>query len=207
MKKKTIKRKQKKINKLNDLSKNVIRVCLLSTFFVLSCMLSVIFISWADLLYYQSKGVSKSPLFDAYVIVTDSMIPTININDAVVVKRIKNNNLDIGDVITFSSNDYNFSGLTITHRVVEKRLGQDGNYIYKTKGDHNDSSDVAMVENEDIYGKAIMVIPKVGYIYNFVASPIGFVLSTILPVLLVVCYEIWRVTRECCARYKEVKIL
>ena len=194
-------------NNLNQFYKIVIRICLLSTFFILSTMLSIIFISWIDLLYYENKGINKSPLFDAYVIVSDSMLPTIKINDAVIVTRVKDNSLNIGDVITFCSSDYYFDGLTITHRVIDKKLGEDGNYLYKTKGDNNELGDASMVENSEIYGKAIMKIPKVGYIYNFVSSPTGFLFSVILPVLLIVCYETWRINKVCKERYKDVEIL
>ena len=46
---------------------------------------------WGDACYNSSRVISKSPLLNAYVIVTESMVPTINVNDAIIVKRVKNN--------------------------------------------------------------------------------------------------------------------
>ena len=59
-------------------------------------------IYFGDLLYNISHGNTKNPLFDAYVIVSPSMVPTIKIDDAIVVKREEGEKLDVGDIITFS---------------------------------------------------------------------------------------------------------
>lgn len=60
----------------------------------------------------------KSPLFSTYVIVTPSMVPTIEIDDAIVVKRVDNDKYRVGDIITFESNDSNYEGLAVTHIIV-----------------------------------------------------------------------------------------
>ena len=135
------------------------------------------------------------------------MVPTINVNDAIVVKRVKDNTLNIGDIITFSSNDVYFKGLTVTHRVVGKQLGVDGNYIYRTKGDNNSLEDTALVNVGNIYGKVVIKLPKIGYVQAFVSSPFGFIISIVLPVLLVLIYEIWRVIRVVKREYNNIDVL
>lgn len=205
--------KQKKIKnkhslkKIGHFSKILLRFCLIIVFIILLSLSGLIIICWGDSVYNDSKGISKNPLFNAYIIVTESMVPTINVNDAIVVKRVRDNTLDIGDIITFSSSDIYFNGLTITHRVVGKQLDVDGNYVYRTKGDNNDLEDTALVELNNIYGKVVMKLPKIGYVHNFVTSPGGFVLSIIIPVLLVIVYEVWRIVRIVRKRYAEVEII
>lgn len=198
---------KKHVKKFTYVSKLIIRSCLIAVFVILLSLFGVLAVCWGDSVYNASRGISKSPLLNAYVIVTESMVPTINVNDAIVVKRVKDNTLDIGDVITFSSNDLYFNGLTVTHRVVGKQLDVDGNYIYRTKGDNNALEDTALVNLDNIYGKVIMRLPKVGYIQAFVSSPTGFILSIIIPVLLVIVYECWRIAKTIKKKYAEVEIL
>lgn len=195
------------LNKITSVSKILIRSCLIALFFILISLFGILAICWGDSLYNASRGVSKNPLFNTYVIVTESMVPTINVNDVIVVKRAKKNTLTIGDIITFSSNNMYMKGLTVTHRVVGKKLDVDGNYIYRTKGDNNSLEDTALVNLDNIYGKVIFKIPKMGYVRNFIASTFGFILSIVLPVLLVVFYEIWRIIRVLKKQYAEVEIL
>lgn len=141
-------------------------------------------------------GSSKMPMFGAYVIVSPSMVPTINVNDGIVVQKVVDEStLKVGDVITFSSNDEDYEGLTVTHRIVGKQMVQSGEYVYRTKGDNNVSEDSALVKFSDIYGKVIMKIPMIGYIYNFLTTPIGFSVGIIIPILLVLFSNIYRIIK------------
>lgn len=199
-------RVNKKIKNVGYCSKLILRACLIAVFFILLSVFGVMAVCWGDAVYNSSRGISKSPLLNAYVIVTESMVPTINVNDGIIVKRVKNNTLDIGDIITFSSNDIYFNGLTVTHRIVGKKLDVDGNYIYRTKGDNNSLEDTALVDLDNIYGKVVLRLPKIGYVQGFVSTPLGFVLSIIIPVLIVVYYEAWRIYKTIKQRYAEVEI-
>lgn len=195
-----------RVKKVGYCSKLILRSCLIAVFFILLSLFGVMAVCWGDAVYNSSKGITKSPLLNAYVIVTESMVPTINVNDAIIVKRVKNNTLDIGDIITFSSNDVYFNGLTVTHRIVGKKLDVDGNYIYRTKGDNNSLEDTALVNLNNIYGKVVLRVPKIGYIHGFVSTPLGFILSIIIPVLMVISYEAWRIYKTIKQRYAEVEI-
>lgn len=198
---------KKKIRQAGKFSKMILRSCLVAVFFILISLFGLFAICWIDSFYNSSRGVSKNPLLGAYVVVTESMIPTIKVNDAIVVKRVKDNTLNIGDIITFSSNDTRYNGLTITHRIVGKQLGDDGNYLYRTKGDNNVLEDTAIVNLSSIYGKVIFKLPKIGYACRFVMSPFGLIVSVVSPVLLVVLYEGYRIYKTLRRRYNEVEIL
>ena len=145
--------------------------------------------------YFGSKsGDSKLPIYSAYVIVSPSMVPTINVNDGVVVQRVdKQGNLNIGDIITFSSKDIRYSGLTITHRIVGKQTIQNGNLVYRTKGDNNKSEDSSLVSFGDIYGKVLFKVPSVGVLYNFITNPFGFIISIIIPIIVILVINIVKV--------------
>ena len=197
---------KEKLKKINKITKILLRSCLITVFVILLSLFSFIAVCWVDSVYNSNRGISKNPLFNAYVVITESMVPTINVNDAIVVKRVENNTVDIGDIITFSSNDVYLKGLIVTHRVVGKQLDVDGNYIYRTKGDNNSLEDTALVNSDDIYGKVVIKLPKIGYVQLFVSSPFGFVVSIIVPVLLVIVYEVWRIRRVIKTEYKKIEI-
>lgn len=144
------------------------------------------FILIGDRLINSKNDNEYIPLFAGYVIVTKSMIPTIKVNDAVIVKRTEENKLNIGDIITFKSLDDRYEGLTITHRIVGTQRINNNGLVYRTKGDNNSLEDSAVVPLDSIYGKVIFRIPKFGYLQNFLKSKTGFYLFIILPLILII---------------------
>ena len=147
-----------------------------------------------DLLFNVYSGKYQNPLFGFYIIVTPSMVPTINVNDIIVVKRINNDRYNIGDIISFSSSDINYNGLTITHRIVDKKKISYGNSVYTTKGDNNYLNDSSKVLTNSIYGKVLFKIPKMGYIRSVFSSPIHYFICLLIPAFLFVIYEIMRIS-------------
>ena len=98
------------------------------------------------------NGISRSPLFGAYVIISNSMVPHINVYDAVVTVRVNENQIHVDDIITFISKEIKTAGTPITHRVIgivyednkkENIIG------YRTKGDHNNTADFALIRSEE----------------------------------------------------------
>ena len=165
---------------------------------ILFCLLIVLFAAtcyYVDLMINVKSGNYKSPLFNSYVIVSKSMMPTINVDDAIFVKREKNNNYKVGDIISFASSDKNYQGLTVTHRIIGK---DESSYSYTTKGDNNLVQDDLSVSADDIYGKVMFVIPKLGSVQRFLRKPINFIVYILIPVFFVFIYDgikIFRVLR------------
>lgn len=157
--------------------------------------LVVLFVVYcADLFINTKKGNSKGPLFNAYVIVSPSMVPTIKINDAVIIKRI-DDNYKIGDIVTFFSSDINYEGMTITHRIVDKGKTNGNKLFYTTKGDNNLVNDSTPVFNEAIYGKVIFKIPKIGYVHSFLSKPSNFFLCILIPTTIIIIYDLLRIAK------------
>ena len=146
-----------------------------------------------DMLISDSRGVYKSPLFGAYIIVSPSMVPTIKIDDAIIVKRIDNDNYNVGDVITFNSSDENYYGKAVTHRIVNKAPTSNNESVYTTKGDNNNVIDATTVKTEEIYGKVLFKIPAFGKLQSLVSGPANFFLCLLIPVCLFVIYDISRI--------------
>ena len=106
--------------------------------------------------------------YKAYIITTDSMKPSINSGDVSIVKKVKEDKIETGDVITFKQGDK-----VITHRITNIEE-QDGKKVYTTKGDNNNLEDDEKVEYSQIEGKNVLTIPKLGYIINALENQVVF---------------------------------
>jgi len=105
------------------------------------------------------------------VVVTGSMEPAIRPGDMVIVRE--QDVYDIGDIVLYKANSY------ITHRIVGKT--EDG---YITQGDANNTDD-GEIQREQLVGKIILTIPKIGHVFSFLKTPLGIlVLVTVLLILI-----------------------
>lgn len=118
-----------------------------------------------------------------FEVATGSMSSTIEIGDIVVVKITKEVNKN--DIIVYKDGD-NF----ITHRLVEK----DGNKLV-AKGDANNSEDKPIVE-EQILGRVICILPKIGIWRKILLSPEVIGLVFILLFLLGCVFHFTSKTEE-----------
>ena len=90
------------------------------------------------------------------VIATGSMLPAIRPGDMVILKDTDARSLQVGDVIAYQT-----EGFQIVHRVMTILPSRQGN-SYIMKGDNNDSPDVNAVQESQILGKVIQIIPYIG---------------------------------------------
>lgn len=139
----------------------------------------------------EARGENPNNTYNAYVVLTESMIPAIPVNDVVITKKVELNELKEGDIITFISTDPRFPGITITHRIKNIFINQaTGEYEFETKGDHNNAPDLTHVKGNNILGKVIFKIPKLGYIQQFLATQGGWIIVILIPCLAVLSYDI-----------------
>ena len=101
-------------------SRFVVRAFLIAILILMIGIGALFLVYFGDILINTSVGNNKSPLFGAYVIASPSMVPTIDTYDAIVIKRLDHDSYDVGDIITFSSVDNNYTNRMITHRIIEK---------------------------------------------------------------------------------------
>lgn len=105
--------------------------------------------------------------YEIYAVASGSMEPEIRVGEAVYVKPCGFENLQEGDVITYSLDQGN---TLVTHRVVkidrEKR-------VLRTKGDANETSDVKWIEAEAVLGRVVFHIRYLGIISYLLSSRSG----------------------------------
>ena len=104
---------------------------------------------------------SETPNFfgiKTYIIISGSMEPNLQIGDIVIVKKVYQEELKKGDIISFRQGQS-----VITHRISEV-IEKDGKIQYKTKGDNNNAEDSGSISYDMIEGKVVKNISKVGNI-------------------------------------------
>ncbi len=160
----------------------------------------------ADIKIRAAKGDYSAPAFNAYVVLSGSMIPTIQVKDIVVTKKIAEEKLEIGDIITFISPDPRWGGISVTHRIIDIYYDEaKGVHTYKTKGDYNNIADAVPVPNENILGKVILKIPKLGYIQDILASKGGLIICVLIPSLAILSYDIMKALKKLGQKTKLIK--
>jgi signal peptidase I len=152
---------------------------------------------------------SKTPMLfgiRSYVVLTGSMEPTVGTGSILYTKSASD--YHDGEIIAFKSGD-----VTVTHRVVST-IDLDGKTVsglvspisgaqttspavfFQTKGDANKSVDSKLVSRSQVVGKALIHIPSVGRVINFLKTPLGFLLLIVGPTLLFIFGELWNIKKE-----------
>lgn len=181
------------MNKIGDIIKFIGKTLA----YVILCLL---FLITAFLIYYMSSSAiaakkGERPSISLYTIVSPSMEPFIKVYDVIINRKIKpNEELKIGDVITFYSSSLNTDGYTITHRIYDIKISE-GKTYYITKGDNNQSVDVGSITRENIVGKMVYKINGLGKIQFFLSSKLGWVLIILIPALCFILYDLNRLNK------------
>lgn len=97
------------------------------------------------------------------VIYSGSMRPSIDVGDIVIVSKVPIDEVQKGDVIQYKTQNMS---IPIVHRVQEI-YDEGDNVFFITKGDANDNSDSEPVLSENVMGKVVFNLPKIGWIPIF----------------------------------------
>jgi signal peptidase len=95
------------------------------------------------------------------VVLSESMKPSLQMGDLIIVERISPEEVEIEDVLVFRDPGGR-ENVLITHRVINRT--EEG---FHTKGDACEKPDPFMVKPEDVVGKPVLRIPYIGYLVGF----------------------------------------
>ena len=160
---------------------------------ILMIMASFFVVYIASVKIAEKNG--ENPPFGLYTIISPSMTPNIDVYDVVFVKKTNVDKLKVDDVITFYSTNAFFGTTPITHRIVEILDIPDSGTMYRVKGDANETADNEKVIPGNVIGKVLFKIPKLGRLQFFLASRGGWLVSIIVPAVLIVIYDIYKLIR------------
>jgi len=122
------------------------------------------------------------------VMASSSMRPSLEPGDAVLLVKVKPEEIRVGDIISYIKVVPFASVQIVTHRVVEANDYGDF-YSFKTKGDANPNPDSWDVAPKEIMGKAVIVIPKLGYILYHIRANLAAIALTTLGLGFILIYK------------------
>jgi signal peptidase len=135
-----------------------------------------------------SGGVPKVFGHQMYIVLSGSMNPTFDTGSTVFVKPKEPEEIQPGDVITFTGLDDKRS-LT-THRVVDIDRSDPQNIQFITKGDANEVTDPSPVSGDRLVGTVSFAIPYLGYLLNYGQTKQGMLVLVIVPGVFLILTEL-----------------
>lgn len=157
----------------------------------------------ADIKIRAAKGDNTPPKYNAYVVLTGSMIPEIMPKDVVITKKRDAKELEVNDIITFVSSDPRLSNIIVTHRIKNKYYDSTtGKYTFQTKGDNNNVEDFTLAQEQNVIGEVIYKIPKLGYIQELLATKGGLIIIVLIPCLTILSYDIVKLCKRAVTKKK-----
>lgn len=124
-------------------------------------------------------------------VISDSMRPTISAETCIVIEKVDDiSGIQIGDVITFISEDPRIEGYYNTHRVNDIITdAETGEILFQTKGDAYETPDAQLVSFDQIAGRYEGELPFGKYLYKgiiFLTDRVNYFIVVIAP--LFVCF-------------------
>ena len=156
----------------------------LATTFAVWCAIGVVCGLVALVVAPRAAGVTP------FTVLTGSMRPSLPPGDVVLSEAVAPLSVRPGDVVTF--HDPSRGGELVTHRV--KSMRRDGPVVrFVTQGDANDVPERWTVAADGQIGRAVLHVPKVGYVLHWAGSREGKLGLIALPAGLLVLLELFGV--------------
>ena len=125
------------------------------------------------------------------IVLTDSMYPVIESGDLIICHTEDPEDIQVGDMIAFFDPAGNGSSI-VTHRVMEV-TEKDGQIAWRTKGDNNNTEDRLLVTADKLVAQYEGTRLKgMGNVALFMKTTPGLIVCVILPILLLVGYDVIR---------------
>ena len=126
-----------------------------------------------------------------FIVLSDSMHPLIKTGDVIICKEIEAEDVEEGLVISFYDPDGSGTSV-VTHKVIE-RIEENGKLSFRTQGINNNGEDRLPVPAENVIAEYTGIrLPLVGNIAMFMQTTAGLIVCVIVPIVLLVGYDIIR---------------
>ncbi|PJE63027.1 signal peptidase I [Candidatus Roizmanbacteria bacterium CG10_big_fil_rev_8_21_14_0_10_39_6] len=151
-------------------------------FSIVSWIFIALFALLLGLTYLSNQNVGIFNMH-SFLVLSGSMEPTIMTGDIIIISSQPA--YAQRDVVTFKNIDERI----VTHRLM-KKVGEGKTVRFETKGDANRSEDEDLIQPDQILGKVVLVIPKLGYLVAFSKTVPGFIVFIVIPAFLLLVGEI-----------------
>lgn len=176
------------MKKIKELKNNKIVKGLITA---INAIILIFVIGFILTVYMQRFSDNKLSFFNyrMFTVITSSMEPKYNIGDVLLSKEVDPSTVKVVDSISYEGTAGDVRGKIITHEVVGIEQNTKGKYIFKAKGLSNIIEDPNVYE-EQLLGVVVHKIKILSFIYKIIATNAGFYLCIIVPLIVVIGYEI-----------------
>ncbi len=143
--------------------------------------------------------------YKPYIVLSDSMRDTFQVGDISVSKAVDPATLEPGDIVTFTSIDPDHYGEVVTHKIREITT-YEGQPAFVTYGTTTGEDDAYPAPFDQVVGEYVFCVPKLGYFFQFLKTPAGYVTVILLPFLVLIGLQIVRFVRLIGQYRKEQKV-
>lgn len=127
--------------------------------------------------------------YKPYIVLSDSMKDTFAVGDLSVSKAVEDSGtLEPGDIITFTSIDPSNYGSVVTHKIREI-TEYEGEPAFVTYGTTTGVDDSYPVPFDNVIGEYKFRLPKMGYFFEFLTTPAGYVTVILIPFLVLIALQ------------------
>ena len=123
--------------------------------------------------------------YQADVVQSESMEPNLYKDDLVIVKHVSAEELELRDILVFRRD-----GKKYVHRLISY-----GDGLYTTQGDANEFSDKP-ITYEEIEGKVVSTLPKIGGVIQFFQSVYGIIVIVAIIVAVFCFRKLYQILRD-----------
>lgn len=138
-------------------------------------------------------------------VLTSSMEPTIVGNTCIITKEVDVDELKVGDIITFISEDPAIYGYYNTHRINEI-IEENGEERFVTKGDNSYEVDPYTVSKDNVVGIYVKELPGgrlIGKAFVALSDNKVYFLVIIIPLVLCLMSYFWEIVGMVTGRYRD----
>lgn len=149
------------------------------------CWTLVVVLVFTLVIFFVSRINGSTPSVFGYSIFrvsSGSMEPELKVGDIILDKAVANpEDLKVGDVITFKSNDY--GDKLVTHKIIKAPYEENGMIMLQTKGVANEVADKP-ISTDNVKGIMICKVDYLDTVYNIFLSPWGLLILIALIVII-----------------------
>ena len=158
------------------------------------------------IIYTMSQGNTISIAgYRVLRVLTSSMEPTIVGNTCIITKNVDVDELEVGDIITFISEDPAIYGYYNTHRINEI-VEEGGVRKFVTKGDNSSEVDPYMVSESNVVGIYVQELPGgrlIGKAFVALSDNKVYFAVIIIPLILCLISYFWEIVGMVTGRYSD----
>ncbi len=172
----------KSMKKYLNIAKNI-AVGLLTVIAVFMMIFTIVSVSMFDRNDRSLFG------YRAYTVLSDSMAEEFGAGSVILTKEVDPSTLREGDIISYISQSTESFGEVITHKIRRITSDAEGNPGFVTYGTTTGVDDEVIVTYPYITGKYQGHVPGVGYFFEFLGTPQGYITCIFIPFALLILYQ------------------